>query len=529
MSSSMARLRRLQRLGKKSPKDQSSNSEPSESQSGEQSTAGNGPADLRSRPPAFSSQRVRPELEDNLTANGLSALRSSLPLAEAVPGVDLKNAGGHCYGVAHAIPLADERGGAPLSELFNYDPTQLAAFHPNFNLTTAAQFRLAAFVDTETTGLGAGAGVYCFMVGIGRFESYPSQRELTQEVLWSTLDGTTHQFPTLDSNQSPTHFVVRQLFMRRPSEELALLTAVAELLASCSMTVTFNGRVFDLPLLRTRFQQNQHLLPEQSRVVPLLAPEQPHLDLLIPARRLWRRRLESCRLIWLEKHILAFERTGEDVPGHMIPLLYAQFVEAQVAASRSTGQDGEAGYMPSIFYHNQEDITSMVALTGQIYRLFGQIHHENAAQQAHAIDGLDWLSLGCCFEAIDEIEKAELAFTWALDLLGSDSQARRGRVEGYRRLSILYKRRGAWEEATTIWQQWLTTVSDDDPTPYIELAKYCEWQADDLEQAEMWTRWALHNLENSSRQVGKTVQLLGELNHRLARICRKRTGEKGVE
>lgn len=516
MSSSMDRLRRLQRLGRKSPKER-----PSEAEQDAPSTLEKRFADLRPRHTSATPPSSFSRTPDNLTAIGLPELHSSIPLDEAVPGVELHNDGGRCYAVAHAIPLTDDRGGLPLAALFDYAPSQLALFHPNFNLTNSVDFRHAAFLDTETTGLGAGAGVYCFMVGIGRFETYSHAHELSQEELWADWSDAD------DLNRPPTHFVVRQLFMRRPSEELALLTALAEMLADCTMTVSFNGRVFDLPLVRTRYQQNQHFLPEDYRSVPLLDEDRPHLDLLIPARRLWRRRLDSCRLTWLERHILGFERSGEDVPGHMIPLLYAQYVEAQVAKKHSANSEASAGYMPSIFYHNQEDIISMVALTTHIYRLFGHLHEEVAEEHTQTVDGLDWLSLGCCFEAIEEMEKAEIAFTRALRLLGGDGPSQSGRVEGYRRLSILYKRRGAWEEATTIWQQWLTSVSDDDPTPYVELAKYCEWQVNDLEQAEMWTRWALHNIESNPRQVGKSIQLLEELNHRLSRICRKRA--KGEE
>ena len=131
-----------------------------------------------------------------------------------------------------------------------------------------ADYRRAAFIDTETTGLGGGAGVYCIMVGVGTFERYdPDQLPAA---------------PNLD--ESPTHFVVRQYFMRNPAEECALLVALAELLASYEMTVTFNGRSFDLPLLRARYTQNRRLLPLKDDLL-LLQAERPHLDLLMPARK----------------------------------------------------------------------------------------------------------------------------------------------------------------------------------------------------------------------------------------------------
>src|SRR5690606_3768447 len=133
--------------------------------------------------------------------------------------------------------------------------------------------RRAAFIDTETTGLGGGAGVYCFMVGVGTFESYQPYAG--------------DQLPVeSSSNQPPTHFVVRQFFMRNPAEEASLLVALAQLLEPYEMTVTFNCRSFDLPLLRLRYMQNRRFLPIR-RDVTLLQPDRPHLDLLMPARRIW--------------------------------------------------------------------------------------------------------------------------------------------------------------------------------------------------------------------------------------------------
>jgi hypothetical protein len=68
-------------------------------------------------------------------------------------------------------------------------------------------------------------------------------------------------------------------------------------------------------------------------------------------------------------------------------------------------------------------------------------------------------------------------------------------------------------------------VPGNDATPYIELAKYCEWQLADLEQAEMWTGWALHNLRKIPVHQQQPGQLAA-LEHRLERLQRKRAGKK---
>ncbi len=53
-----------------------------------------------------------------------------------------------------------------------------------------------------------------------------------------------------------------------------------------------------------------------------------HLDLLFGARRLWKLRLESCRLVDLENQILGVERQG-DLPGEMIPYYYFEYLRTQ--------------------------------------------------------------------------------------------------------------------------------------------------------------------------------------------------------
>ncbi len=71
--------------------------------------------------------------------------------------------------------------------------------------------RRALFLDTETTGLGAGAGVLAFLVGMAWFDEQD-------------------------------RLVLEQLFLRSPAEEAAQLERVAERLAASSLLVTFNGK-----------------------------------------------------------------------------------------------------------------------------------------------------------------------------------------------------------------------------------------------------------------------------------------------
>src|SRR6266550_1823638 len=117
------------------------------------------------------------------------------------------------------------------------------------------------FLDTETTGLAGGTGTYAFLIGLAWWDACGLQ--------------------------------VEQFFMRDFAEEHSLLHELSHRIAERPVLVTFNGKSFDWPLLENRFTMTR------SIAVPKLAA---HLDLLHPARALWKLRLGSVRLGELERH-----------------------------------------------------------------------------------------------------------------------------------------------------------------------------------------------------------------------------------
>ena len=119
--------------------------------------------------------------------------------------------------------------------------------------------RRILYLDTETTGLGGGSGTVAFQMGVG---------QLTDQ-----------------------GFIVTQLVMRDYPEEIYLLKRLNSFLENCDALCTFNGRSFDLPLLRTRFLMN--------KLSPSLL-DKPHIDLLHIVRRLWKLRLGRCNLSRME-------------------------------------------------------------------------------------------------------------------------------------------------------------------------------------------------------------------------------------
>jgi tetratricopeptide (TPR) repeat protein len=298
-------------------------------------------------------------------------------------------------------------------------------------------------------------------------------------------------------------FVVRQFFMRNPAEERAQLHLVEEALLRCTSIVSFNGRGFDMPLINNRFVL--------SAMPPPLAGA-PHLDLLPPARRLWKARWGSCSLGNLERNVLGFQRTAEDVPGYLIPDIYRQYYLTGVATEM----------LAHVFYHNLEDIVSMVMLGARMARFFRQEQQERSEGLAEHLAGLhplEYCSLGRCYDALDWTEASITVYRAALDRAPGDPLV----AQILRELGYLYKRLERRDEAVGVWEDWIGTVSGDDLTPYIELAKHHEWHTLDLAAARGWAAWALRIAEGWPPGIART-EALADLRHRLERVARKLAG-----
>src|SRR5208282_6245746 len=133
------------------------------------------------------------------------------------------------------------------------------------------------------------------------------------------------------------------------AEEASLLDALTRHLAPFRVLITYNGRTFDQPLLETRYRMNRARPPFASM---------EHLDLLHGARRLWKLRFESCRLVDLESQILGVERDG-DIPGALIPYVYFEYLRT-----------GQAARLLPVFEHNAIDILTLACLTGIVPAAF---------------------------------------------------------------------------------------------------------------------------------------------------------------
>jgi uncharacterized protein YprB with RNaseH-like and TPR domain len=318
-----------------------------------------------------------------------------------------------------------------------------------------------AFLDTETSGLSGGTGTYAFMVGIGRF---------------------------IDDQ-----FALKQFFMRDPAEEPAMLEAIVQFLAPAQALVTFNGKAFDAPLLSTRYRLHH---------IPIPFKDYAHLDLLPLARRLWRDRLESRALKYLEQHVLSFTRSMDEVQGYEVPWLYFDYLRT-----------GDARPLAGVFYHNAMDVVAMAALLAHINEA---MEHPYDGRVEH---GLDFVALGKLFEDLGHWEEAARLFEHGLELNLTESDF----GVAVKRLSILQKRRGDFEEAVRLWE---AAAANGHIYAHIEMAKYYEHKCRDVNMALKWTRSALEHVEHADLAVYMRKYWREEIKHRLARLEKKMAAKK---
>jgi uncharacterized protein YprB with RNaseH-like and TPR domain len=379
--------------------------------------------------------------------------RDPYPIERIVAGHYHTTPPGEVFVVEKWYPLEHRQGSVSISVTASLRLIGEWAGEPRLAEIDTCAF---AFLDTETTGLSGGTGTFAFLVGIGRFED----------------EG----------------FHLAQFFMRDPAEEPALLAAVTQFLDPCQALVTFNGKAFDVPLLNARYISNAEVPPMTSSA---------HVDLLPLARRLWRDRLPSRALGYLEQHILGAVRTQEDVPGWLIPNLYFDYL-----------RNGDARPLKSVFYHNAMDVLSLAALLGHMAELIQATHPEN---QAHATD---MVAVAKLHEDLGHLEMAAQLYEHGLNRNLPDEVY----WEAIRRLSLLRKRRGDWAAAVPLWQQ---AAHARQLYACVELAKYHEHTMRDYRQAAEWTETAIAQLETSDLPRAAHRRWLAELEHRLARLRRK--------
>jgi uncharacterized protein len=393
---------------------------------------------------------VRPASELTPTAKKQGV---GTPIHKVVEGRFVSTRQGETF-VSEQVFSSDYRHGtAPIT--INTSLTMLSAWarEPRF---AELPIEAYAFLDTETSGLAGGTGTYAFLVGAARF-----------------VEG---------------EFKLAQFFMRDPSEEAALLEGLADFLAPCSALVTFNGKAFDAPLLVTRYSLHH---------IPVPFKDYAHLDLLPLARRLWRDRLPSRALKYLEETILMAPRNSEEVPGYEIPYLYFDYLRT-----------GDASPLKGVFYHNAMDVVAMAALMSHAAMLLDDPFSELVEY------GLDVVALAKLFEDLGEWDTAARLFERGLEMKIPEGDF----WQAVRRLSHLQKRRGDLETAVRLWQQ---AADNGHVYAHVELAKHYEHAQRDHVTALGYTELAMRLVGEQDIPRYEYKHWMEELERRQERLKNK--------
>jgi len=314
------------------------------------------------------------------------------------------------------------------------------------------------FLDTETTGLAGGTGTYAFLIGLGWWDAGGLQ--------------------------------VEQLFMRDFTEEHSILQELSTRVVERPVLVTFNGKSFDWPLLENRFTMTR------SIAAPKLAA---HLDLLHPARALWKLRLRSVRLAELERHVLDAPRLGwhreNDVASALIPQFYFDYLRG-----------GPAAPLAGVVRHNQMDLRGLAALFGKINSLLSK-----PADSAKEIESLDLFGLSRFLQRRGDADRAHSACAQAL-AIGLPAEFR---PKARRDLALMAKRRGEHERAAEIWLDMVADLHEGIHASE-QLAIYYERHAKDPAKAAQFAKLAVATVR---RQRANSRDLL--LTARFARLEKK--------
>ncbi|MGI6138679.1 MAG: ribonuclease H-like domain-containing protein [Candidatus Hydrogenedentales bacterium] len=322
----------------------------------------------------------------------------------------------------------------------------------------------SCYIDTETTGLAGGAGTAAFLIGLGYYRN--------------------------------TGFVLEQCFMRDYDDEGAVLAYLAEKFLEFDCLVSFNGKSFDLPLLRARFVQHRLNDPFEHLA---------HYDLVHAVRRVWKQRLGDCSLKNIERSVLDFHRV-DDVPGFAIPNIWFYFLDT-----------GDPRALPGVFEHNALDIVSLGALAGHLSE---SLAASEGSAFYHAEDRLSVIRLYYKNKEYKAVVEQGQQF---LDKFAIADDLRR---ECLHLTGQSWKRLRRFDEMFNTWKM-LHEEFPKDCVGAAELAKFLEHQFRNPKAAAEICEESLQAIERSEGIAGlsgdyRVSTLRGRLNRLRAKIEKQR-------
>lgn len=341
-------------------------------------------------------------------------------------------------------------------------------------MSNVLSYRDLLFFDTETTGLGVGAGNVPFMIGYGYY---------------TDID-----------------FVSVQLFIRHPGEERAMLIYFHEFIQRFTHLVTYNGRTFDWPIVKNRYVMNR---------IHINDGHLEQLDLLYISRNLWKNSIISCRLSNVEEQRLGIRRHN-DVSGAYAPMIYFQYLA-----------DGDVGPLEGVFLHNELDVLTLATLATHLGTILaGQL-------DLTKVDTDDVFRIGIWLDQVNLSLLADNAFD---ELMTRPVDQRRRYLIAIAALYKKKKRYeqavALWEEAAGMDHKGHSSHAYFNLQPLIELAMYYEHQCKRYNMALDFVEEALNRAERRQairRSSDKDRQLIVELHKRRARLMTKVYRDVGEE
>lgn len=310
--------------------------------------------------------------------------------------------------------------------------------------------RKALFLDAETTGL-RGAGTLAFLIGAGRIED--------------------------------DRFVLRQYFLRSYAEEPSMLRCLCGLVEEAETIVTFNGKSYDIPLLKDRCLM--------ARIPPSQWKDRQHLDLLHAARRTWKLRIGSCTLDRIEEEILGMSPRETDIPGEQIPERYFSYL-----------RNGDFSQVREILAHNSQDVRTMAGILTELCRLYRT--PEVCCQE-------DLLSIGKALNRGGRPQHASLYLKRVQDKMF--------KAQAHVCLADLYRRGGDLLEAEKMYRC-MIREGEKGVEPYVKLAILQEWRLKDPDAALTTTEEAIKRFSGACLSVSEAD--LAPLEARRRRLIQKK-------
>lgn len=375
--------------------------------------------------------------------------RKNTRIEDIVAGQEILTEFGAVYAIEKSVPYDQMHGVVKISI-----PAQVEMLHSWAGVNTSV-FDLL-FFDLETTGLSGGSGTLPFLIGFGYF--------------------------------SQTSFEIRQLFLRASDPEPAQLVEFLKFVTPRSCLVSYNGKSFDAPILKNRLILNRF---------PAVLDSLQHMDLLHLARKIWKYRLESRGLKDLERDILHFERNADEIPGWMVPEVYAAYV-----------RNGETDLLSGVISHNYLDVLSLAGIYIHLAKMFSDTRGYNEYPTE------DQYSIAKAFRVIGQNDQAEKLFDLSVKSgLGEELTA-----DAFLQKAAMAKSNGDLIKYEEYCQKAAFRGS---PSALLQLTIFYEHVRKEYQLALQFAQLLLQAYTNRDKNAGVNKKKIENLNRRITRLNEK--------